>query len=346
MALIYGRNYTRREILERVGDVSQIAGVKKVRLADGNEEGVEAFLFKTGSGFSFTVLPGRGMDISYADWRGRSIGWISQTGQAAPQFYEQAGTGWLRSFYGGLLTTCGLTYAGAPCVDQGKELGLHGRVSNIPACCVSYDCEWEGDDYLIWARGKVRESAVFGENLVLTRRISTKMGDDRLWIEDTVENRGHEPTPHMMLYHINIGFPIVDAGSVLTSPTKSVSPRDKDAETGVESYNIFEPPTAGFRERVYYHEMEPDSDGKITAALVNHSIAGGFGFYVKYSKEELPFFTEWKMNGLGTYVVGMEPGNCHVEGRAKERERGTLQILEPDESRSYSLELGVVAQKT
>src|SRR3990172_2059232 len=143
MATLYGRQYSREALLERLGDISQVAGVKKVRLADGNEEGVEAYLVKTGSGFNFRVLASRGMDISSADWHGRSLNWMSPTGEVAPEFHEEPKLGWLRSFYGGLVATCGLTQAGAPTVDQGTELGLHCRVSNTPARNVSYGGEWQ-----------------------------------------------------------------------------------------------------------------------------------------------------------------------------------------------------------
>ncbi|MBV9633828.1 MAG: DUF4432 family protein, partial [Methylobacteriaceae bacterium] len=37
-------------------------------------------------------------------------------------------------------------------------------------------------------------------------------------MEDIVENRGFLPTEHMLLYHFNIGFPFVDAGSELIGP--------------------------------------------------------------------------------------------------------------------------------
>jgi hypothetical protein len=56
----------------------------------------------------------------------------------------------------------------------------------------------------------------------------------------------------------------------------------------------------------------------------------------------MPEFIEWKMMGVRNYVVGMEPANCSVLGRAAERERGTLQFLEPGERREYHLELGVL----
>ena len=38
----------------------------------------------------------------------------------------------------------------------------------------------------------------------------------------------------------------------------------------------------------------------------------------------------------------LEPANCLVEGRDKDRQRGLLQFLEPGESREYMLEIGVL----
>ena len=53
---------------------------------------------------------------------------------------------------------------------------------------------------------------------------------------------------------------------------------------------------------------------------------------------------EWKMAGAGTHVLGIEPANCYVEGRAAERARGTLVTLEPGESRTYELSLEVAVE--
>lgn len=352
MPLLYGEKLSRREILRRVGDVSQIAGVRRVTLREGREEGVEVALFRTGTGFEFTVLISRGMDISQAEYCGRALAWRSATGDQHPAFFEPEGFGWLRSFYGGLVVTCGLTYAGAPGQDvlnlQGKEIpyefGLHGRVSNTPAYAVWADGEWQEDDYVFWCQGRVRESMVFGENLVLTRKIIAKLGESKFWIQDVVENWGDTPQPLMLLYHINGGYPAVAPGGSLLAPTQSITPRDAEAEEGKELYAQFQEPTPGYKEKVYYHEMVADDEGKVTTALVNPSFnkGQGFGFYVTYSKEQLPYFTEWKMMREGTYVVGMEPANCHVEGRAKERERGTLQWIQPGESRRFDLEIGVI----
>ena len=149
----------------------------------------------------------------------------------------------------------------------------------------------------------------------------------------------------MILYHINGGFPAVAEGARLISPTREVRPRDQEAEIGKEDYHKFTAPISGFKEKVYYHEMKEDGSGLIHCALVNEDFEGGFGFYVSYKKSQLPRFIQWKMMGESDYVVGMEPANCGVEGRDKERQRGTLKFLEPGEKKEFDLEIGVLDGK-
>jgi hypothetical protein len=313
-------------------------------LNEGKEEGVSAILFRTGAGLDFVCLPSRGMDVSSAEYKGQPLAWRSATSDTHPAYYEPEGKAWLRSFYGGLVVTCGLTTAGAAGIDQGEELGLHGRISNTPAYAVWADGEWQGDDYVMWAQGKMRESVVFGADLEQTRRISARLGEAKFTIRDRIENLGYQTQPFMLLYHINGGFPVIADGGRLVSATKSYQPRDSDAEEGKERYAQFQAPTAGYREKVYYHDLVPDADGYCVTALVNenHNGGQGLGFYVKFRQDQLPVFTEWKMMDAGTYVVGMEPANCHVESRAKERERGDLQFIEPGEAREVEIEIGVL----
>jgi hypothetical protein len=345
MPRLYGRHYTREELLKHVGDISQVARSKPYRLAEGHEEGVLAVDVSTGSGLDFTVLPSRGMDISSAHYNGRSMAWRSATTDQHPAYFDPNGRGWLRSFYGGLVLTCGLTWMGAACDDEGQPLGLHGRVSHLPATNVHWDGMWDGDDYILSVSGKLREAIVFGENIQLTRRIWARLGESRFYIDDVVENLGYQRTPHMMLYHINTGFPAVDDNSRLLAPSRTVTPRDADAEEGRECYAQMQPPTHGYREKAYFHDMTADANGKVTTAIVNADCDGGqgFGVYVTYNRAELPWFCEWKMMDEGTYVVGMEPANALVLGRAAEREAGRLQYLEPGERRKYHLEIGAVS---
>jgi hypothetical protein len=344
MAQLFGEQITRSELLQRVGSMRQVCGIELAVLEEGVEAGVRVADISTGSGFRFRVVISRGLDIAGADWRGIPLAWRSPSAIAGPWFFEPEGLGWLRTFFGGLVATCGLTTAGAPSVDQGRSLGLHGRVSNLPASRIAADERWQGDDYVMTLRGQVQEAVIFGENVLRTREITARLGESRFFLRDVVENVGFRTTEHMMLYHINGGYPAVGPGGRLISPTLKATPRDAEAEKGKQRYADFPAPIPGYLEQVYYHELAADADGRIRTALANEGFAGGhgFGFYVAYRADQLPRFTEWKMVGQVDYVVGMEPANCLVEGRAKERERGTLQFLEPGERREYEMEIGVL----
>jgi Domain of unknown function (DUF4432) len=113
---LFGRALTRRELRRRVGRAEQVAGVTPLVFDDGPARGTRVLRFRTGGGLAFDVLPDRGLDLGVAEYRSVPLAWLSQTGGVAPSFYEPEGEGWLRSFGGGLLVTC----------------GLHGRVSSTP----------------------------------------------------------------------------------------------------------------------------------------------------------------------------------------------------------------------
>ena len=342
MAYLFGRKWTRKQLAVRIGHPSQIATVRPHVLSEGKAKGTSAIEFSTGSGFRFTVLPDRCLDISAAEYCGKSLCWRSSTGDVSPKFYHPEGLEWLYGFCGGLVCTCGLTHHGAPCEDEGEALGLHGRVASIPAEEVSVESGWEGDEYLVGVRGKMVETHVHGPNISLTRSIFAFLGQNRLYLHDEVTNEGDAATPHMMLYHINLGFPVLDAGSKLVAPSLTVTPRDAEAEKGKSEYGLFSTPRAGYKEKVYYHELAA-SRGQTMAGIVNPNM--DFGAYVSFRKTQLPHLVEWKQMGKGTYVVGVEPSTNLVEGRAKERAEGRLRMLKPGETAAYDLELGALASK-
>lgn len=348
MARLWGRDWTREELEQRVGDIGQIGGVRLIELADGKERGVRAAQFRTGTGFAFTALIDRGLDISHAEWCGRAMNWRSMTEDAHPAYFEPEGLGWVRTFYGGLLVTCGLNWAGAPCHDPHagparlgpRDLGLHGHISHTPAKNVYADGRWEGDDYHMWLRGRCQEGLVFGENLILEREIRTTLGSNAITVTDRVENAGYDRVEHMLLYHINIGFPAVDADAELLSPSRRITPRDAAAEEGQERARTLDAPIPGYHEKAYFHDLGAAAGGTTGTAVVNRKL--NFGVYVKFNRNELPWYSQWKQMGQRNYVVGMEPANCLPLGRVTEREAGRLQYLEPREVREYTLELGAL----
>ena len=239
-------------------------------LGDGVERGVRLLEFRTGTGFEFDVVVDRAFDIGRCEHAGRALAWTSATGFAGPWFYEPEGLGFFRGFGGGLLTTCGLEHALFMAEDtaeqyhyppkQTETFGLHGRVSNRPARLAGYGERWEGDECVLYAEGEVLQAAVFGEQLLLRRRIEARVGESRLLIRDEVVNVGHDRTPHMLLYHVNAGWPVVDEGSELLVPATVVEPRGDHA---VEGYDVIEAPQSGFVEQVFEHEVAAEADERV-----------------------------------------------------------------------------------
>jgi Domain of unknown function (DUF4432) len=345
---IYGKKYSVKELRRRVGNMDQIAAIRTVQLDDGNERPTRAAIIHTGSGLELTVLTDRCLDIASASFCGKAMGWRSTTGDVAPQYFEPEWLRWLRSYFGGLVTTCGLMNVGAPTEESAVlGTGLHGRIGNTPAKNLKITQEWQGQDYVLSITGTMRETVVFGENLTLTRTVSTKLGEKRFWLHDVVTNEGFSPQKFQLLYHCNIGWPAVDAGSEIISPSKLVAPRDAVAEDGKKNWNKLDPPIHKYAEKCYYHEMAPARDGTVTCAIVNDGFkdGDGFGVYLKYYKKELPRFTEWKQMGEQDYVVGFEPCNCGVEGKEIDEKLGLLHTIKPGESKHVRLEFGPVTTK-
>ena len=353
--LLYGREWTRREIEAYVGKIENIAGVQKYGYSEGPESGVDMIQVRTASGLTYNVNASHALDISSTEFRGVPISWQAIIGEVHPAYFESTGLGFLRSAAGGLLMTCGLSQVGSPTEDDNEKLGLHGRVHHTPARQVVAEGNWINDEYELRIRGIIEESRIMGEHLRLIREIKSRVGENKIIINDIVENTGFHTVPHMILYHFNFGFPLMMDGSEITIPSNKIVARDKGIS--VESYDRWLAPEVGFEEQVYYH-----SDFKITSTdlekkkMTNvliknphfpvmhqqdrHSL---ISVRLSWNVDALPNLVQWKMPGAGTYVLGLEPSNCFVEGRAAERAKGTLVNLAPGEKKNYFLELEISA---
>jgi hypothetical protein len=348
MVQLNDRTYTRREIAERSGMLSQFAGVRLMELSDGVERGIRMLEFRTGSGLRFTALVDRALDIADCEFKGQAIGWNSPAGFRHPGLHEYEGEGglaWARSF-SGLLVTCGLdhilfmnevpadtyVYGPKPTVSH----SLHGRIGTIPAKLTGYGEEWHGDECVLWAEGIVQQSAVFGEDLHLIRRIEADVGGKEIRISDRVVNHGFYKTPHMYCYHINVGHPVLDAGSRYLAPIRDVvwaaHAGDSYKRQGV-GYRTLSAPKLDFHEQVWQHELGADAQGRQFVALVNDRI--GLGFEVATNKAQFPCLYEWQNLQAGQYALGIEPSTNHVLGNNAARQRGEMIWLQHGEEKRY-----------
>ncbi|UCG58855.1 MAG: DUF4432 family protein, partial [Phycisphaerales bacterium] len=198
----------------KVGNHAQVGGIETAVLDNGPGKGTRVAWVNAGSGLRYKVVIDRGLDIADAFLNQHSLAWLSHGGVTAPRPDANHGLEWLWSFAGGLVTTCGLTHVGGPETDDFGDRGLHGRISNIPA---SVESIVQPD--LTAAKPKMsitavmKESCVFGPSLRLRRTISSPLGEPTIQIHDVVTNVGNTVTPHMLLYHCNFGWPLVDEGT-------------------------------------------------------------------------------------------------------------------------------------
>ena len=222
---IYETDYSKRELMRRVGSLGQVGGVQLLTFAQGHGRGLQGIEFRTGTGFRFTVMVDRGFDVGPAEYQGVGLCWLPPKLLAGPWYYEGDldPTAWLRVGLGGLFNSAGLVSIGTPEeIDTSgfgftqrmtANYGTHDRIALTPASRFNFGEDWVGDQCLLWAEGLVRQDIAYGEHLSVRRRYETELGATSFRMVDTVTNEGWFPTYHQRLYHFNAGFPIVDEGT-------------------------------------------------------------------------------------------------------------------------------------
>jgi hypothetical protein len=324
----------RSDMYKYCGDLSQLFYAREYRFAGGKADGMLAVDINNGSGLLFTVLADRAMDIGHLSLKGNNFSYISKCGYVAPAYFEDSGAESKKSFTAGFLTTCGLTQVGPPCESDGEQLGRHGNVSSLPAEDFSAEVDLEKDVPEIILKGKMRYGYLFGYNLWMRREIRVQYGVNSITIKDVVENRDGNPCPYMILYHFNIGYPLLDEDAVFDTGAEFLRPRDDDAKDGIDLRGKFETPKLNYKEQVFYYRSRPVKEGLCYAGVYNDKLKGGIRIW--FDPAQLPDFVQWKNPGFGDYVLGIEPSNCYPEGRAKQKEYG-LKAIEPFGKRTQEL---------
>ncbi len=339
---VFGRDYTKQELLSYVGNINQIAGVTRKEQIDGNGDGIRFLEVKNGSGMEFSVMENRCMDVNSMSYKGISLNFLSKNGLVYPlRYLPESSEDTLRHLCGGLFYTCGTQNVGYDCVDAGERQVCHGRIKAMSAVNVAAAAHWTEDDYLIELYGEVRETSLFGENIALRRHMHVSMGKPAVKITDELENEGFEERPLMYMYHLNLGFPFADSEMKIYVEPSEKSCRDEWAAPYLSEYRMVEKPQVPGKEICIMHSFREKK--QVTTLAFNERL--GFGFYIKQDTNVMPFLHEWKTNIAGAYAVGLEPANCHCEGRVNERRYGTLQTIAPFETVRVETELGILEDR-
>jgi hypothetical protein len=345
---LYGVGLTRDELRRRTGRSEQLLGAELVERCDGSERGVRCVRLRSGA-IELEVVVDRALDLAQATVGGVPVAWISPTGLAAPGLAVPTGWEPFRTFFGGLLTTCGLEHTLGPADDDATHFRypgrsshsfpLHGRLSVTPGRLLGYGIDWERE--CVFCRGDVRQAMVFGESLTLEREVRIGLGGTTIELDDVVRNDGFAPTPQMILYHVNLGWPLLGEHAQVVAGVGE--PRFATLAAQGADWRAVEGPHFPAEEQVWEHTPLPDGQGFGRAAVLNADIGDGrpLGVELAWSHDTLPRLFQWRVMSDQNYVVGLEPGNAPIEGRAHAREQGTLVVLAPGEERRTSLRLSL-----
>ena len=249
---------------------------------------------------------------------------------------EPSGIGWLDGF-DELVARCGLVSNGAPDFDGSGRLlhGVHGRIANLPAH--SLRVELDESAGTIRLEGAVDETRFLVHALRMTTSLTIQADRGLVAWKDTVENLSDRPTTMQMLYHVNVGPPLLGEGSEVVADVEELAPRDAAAVPDVPRWNRYVAPQPGRGEQVHFLKLRPDAAGRAAAMLVGPG--GKHAVKLSWLAASLPCFTLWKNQGgeADGYVTGLEPGTNYPNPRSFEETQGRVVPLAPHASVSFDL---------
>ena len=340
-----------KEWKDKISNHAQLGGIELSTLEDGHGRGCRIAWINTGSGLRFKVVLDRGMDIADAFYNEHSLAWISHLGITAPNPCTVAGVNWLHSFGGGFLSTCGLTHVGPPEKDENGERGLHDRIGNIPISLISISQpDFKSDNPVMSISGKaLQSSAVGGPHLELKRTIIALLGTSSFKIIDEITNAGNVPAPHMLLYHFNLGWPLIDDGTdiIWKGKWQSLGGKNNDFTFNENNFPALKkcrstiPEHMGIGESVGCVELEADADGMCECGISNSQL--GLKVLFRFPQKKLPYLTNWQHFGKNEYVTGVEPCTNPPIGQIAAQKNKTLNYIQPEETKVYEIEIKVIS---
>jgi len=329
--LLYGKEYTKNDIMRRAGNLDSLWGARRMTLEDGMAGGMQVIEVWNAAGLRLLLSAERCMDILELSYRGYNVGYLAKNG-AVSNVYAHPNTDlFFRYWSGGMLSTCGLRNTGVSNTCDGEFFPLHGHIGITPAYNVGVSVD---DTDCITITGAVREADMFGHCLVLNRTIKIPVNSTAISIRDEISNNTPKDEPVFLLYHINFGFPFLDEGVKVVYPEGDVRGATPNAVEAIDRHREITVPIDNEPEQCFFHTPS-SKDAQVS--LYNESL--GFKATVKFNAEKLPVLTEWKSMRSGDYGLGFEPGTCYLGGRNRELSSGYDCCVKAYDTSVYGFEL-------
>ena len=296
----------------KISNFTQIASIRRYTLTEGRGRGLDVLDCDNGK-IRFLLNLSKACDVMQLYHEGQNVSFLSKNA------FHNREIHFLNRFEGGMLYTCGLDSVGG---REGYE--LHGTLHNTPAELICARCDADG----IVVEAIIRDTALFGKNLVLKRRITSAIGGDCMTLEDTLINEGTRDEDYCLLYHINVGYPMLDEGAKIVADVAGREPRTAWAAERIESAFEIGGPIPNQEETCYFLTLN-----KPEISLINEKL--GKMLTVSYSGDTLPHFVEWKSMASGDYALGLEPCTTELDDRFAYR------VIQPAEKISFKASIAV-----
>lgn len=282
---------------------------RRLTLRDGPGEGRRLIAVKCGKLF-LTLTEDAALDIATLSYAGENVGFLSKNG------IGDKDKPFPNLFPGGMLYTCGLDSVGD---REGHP--THGRLHNIAAALELLRVNGDGSAEI---EGTIRDTALFGQDLCLRRKITVT--PEKVLVEDILTNEGFRPEEICLLYHLNVGWPFLAPDTRIEAEVKESIPRTPFAAEEIAKWQTMEAPDDGIDEQVFYHKT---ADGKVRLV----SPHTGLALTYRFDRGRMPWFLQWKSRGSGDYALGIEPSTTRLDGDFESR------TLHPGESLRFFAEL-------
>lgn len=351
---IYGEKLSLEQIRKFTSHPQQAFGCELFRSIDGDMLDQRMLRIRNGE-LELEILVDRGFDIGRVLYRGIPTQWVSPAGFRHPHSFtpsamEPDGWGWLRSWPGGFLSTIGIDHVGGPRDIPNRHLHpaitferrfTGGFISYSPTSIERIDVDMSAGTITVQAT--TRQAAPFAEHLVLTRKISMKIGEPKFILQDKIRNDGYIEEPIQVLYHINIGWPFLTPGAILQTSCNELLDKIQTVKED-DDPRVMPPPQAREIERVWDWKANP---GIQYAEIINLNAAGRGKMSMKlfWDGNELPHFMQWRNSCESMYVQGLEPSTTGLKAQNRNNSLNEPNNeIQPGQTKHFNLEFNFAGE--